>query len=305
MMKKVFIIYMLVLANTMNCQDIHLTQYFVSPQVINPAAFGVLNDFEAGIQYKSQWNSFTKGYTTYSAFANKQFRLKNKKSGFFSVGLNCVYDKAGDGSLTSIIGGLPVNYSVKLNANNYFTTGLNVGYNQKTISATNLTWGSQFDGFNYNQALPGENRILQVKSAVDFGAGLAWISKKNGKTFTNISEPVNILGFSAAHLNRPMYSFYGGSNEKMKIRYNLYEYCHLYFEGSNVSVVPSLMVQRQGTATELILGSMVCYKINNQSRITGINQSSSLDFGVYYRLRDAVTLNTMMEYKNYIFGFAY
>ncbi|MBA3665582.1 MAG: type IX secretion system membrane protein PorP/SprF, partial [Bacteroidetes bacterium] len=112
-MKKVFTIGFIIAAVKLFAQDIHLTQYFVAPQSINPAAFGVLNDFEAGVQYKSQWNSFTKGFTTYSAFVNKQIRLKKKKSGFFAVGLNCAYDKAGDGSFTSIVGGLPVNYSVK------------------------------------------------------------------------------------------------------------------------------------------------------------------------------------------------
>ncbi|MGZ3921330.1 MAG: type IX secretion system membrane protein PorP/SprF, partial [Bacteroidia bacterium] len=205
----------------------------------------------------------------------------------------------------SITGSLPVNYSVKLNDNNYFTTGLYAGYNQKTISATNLTWGSQFDGLNYNSALPGENRIMQAKMAVDFGAGLALISKKKEKKFTSLNEPVNILGFSAAHLNRPGYSFYGESNEKMKIRYNLYEYCHIYLEGTNLSVVPSVMAQRQGTANELIFGSMFCYKFNTQSYITGLNQSSSIDCGVFYRYKDAVTFNTMFEFKSYIFGASY
>ncbi|MBI2722501.1 MAG: PorP/SprF family type IX secretion system membrane protein [Bacteroidetes bacterium] len=304
-MKKLLILYLVIQVKVVCAQDVHLTQYFVAPQLINPAAFGVLNDFEGGLLYKSQWNSFTKGFTTYSAFVNKQIRIKEIKSGFFSVGLNSVYDKAGDGSFTSVVAGIPVNYSVKLNKNNFFTLGLNASFNQKTISATSLTWGSQFDGLNYNQALPGENRILQMKSAVDFGTGMAWISKKTGKTFTNIQEPVNILGFSAAHLNRPSYSFYGASNEKMKIRYNLYEYFHYYFDGSNLSIVPSLMVQRQGTANEFIFGTMMCYKINNQSRITGINQSSSLDFGFFYRMKDALTLNTMIEYKNYIFGASY
>lgn len=304
-MKKIFAIGILIAATKLFAQDIHLTQYFIAPQNINPAAFGVLNDFEAGAQYKSQWNTFTRGFTTYSAFANKQIRMKKKKSGFFAVGLNCAYDKAGDGNFTSIVAGLPLNYTVKLNTNNFFTSGLYVGYNQKTITATNLTWGSQFDGFNYNQALPGENRIMQAKAAVDFGAGLALISKKNGKKFTELQEPVNVLGISAAHLNMPSYSFYSESAERMKIRYDLYEYCHFYFDGSNLSVVPSFMAQRQGTANEFIFGSMFCYKFSTQSYITGLNQSSSFDMGIFYRFKDAVTVNTMFEYRSYIFGVSY
>ncbi len=305
-MKNIFNLFLLLIVRqTLFGQDIHLTQYFVSPQIINPAAFGVVNNFEAGVQYKSQWNSFTKGFTTYSAFVNKQIPFKNKKGGFFAVGVNCVYDKAGDGSFTSIIAGLPINYSVKLNANNYLTSGINIGYNQKSISASNLTWGSQYDGFNYNQALPNENRIQQLKTAVDIGAGMAWVNKKNGKKFTAVTEPVNICGLSAAHLNRPSYSFFNNSNERMKIRYNFYEYCHFYFEGSNFSIVPSLMLQRQGSANEIILGNMFCYKLSNDSYITGIKQSTSLNMGVYYRFLDAVTLNAMIEYKKYLIGVSY
>ena len=125
--KLYFIIFMLFVKNIF-CQDIHLTQYFIAPQTINPSAFGVINSFEAGLQYKSQWNAFTKGFTTYSAFVNKQIpnRRQNNK-GFFSVGLNFSYDKSGDSRLTNMSGGLPINYSLKLN-NRQFSYFRHIGW---------------------------------------------------------------------------------------------------------------------------------------------------------------------------------
>ncbi len=303
--KKISFCFIVSLTMVCNAQDVHLTQFYVSPQTINPAAFGIINNFEAGLQYKSQWNSFTRGFTTYSAFVNKQIPTKNKKGGFFAVGLNVTYDKAGDASFNSVVAGLPVNYTIRINTSNYLTSGLNFGYNQKTISSSNLSWGSQYDGFNYNQALPSENQIQQQKVAMDVGAGLAWVKKKSGKAFTKLNKPSNTFGISAAHLNRPSYSFYKNNDDKMKIRYNLYEYCHLYFDGSNLSLIPSIMIQRQGTANEVIFGNMFSYALSSQSYITGIRNANSINFGVYYRFLDALTINGMIEYKKYLVGVSY
>ncbi|MEO6304638.1 MAG: PorP/SprF family type IX secretion system membrane protein [Bacteroidia bacterium] len=287
-------------------QDIHLTQYFIAPQTINPAAFGVINSFEAGFQYKSQWNAFTKGFTTYSAFINKQIpNRKQESKGFFSIGLNFGYNKSGDSKLTTVNGSLPLNYSLKLNDRQFFTSGISVGFAQKTLSGINQTWGSQYDGFNYNSYLPSENNTPQSIAVLDLGAGIALINKKSNKKFTVNTEPSNTLGFSVAHINKPNYSFYKSSSERMLMRFNLYESFNYCFNGSPYSISPSLMLQYQGGASEVILGAMLNYRIGGESYITGLRKTSAIGFGAYYRAKDAFALNAFAEVKKFMFGLSY
>ncbi|MDP1802162.1 MAG: PorP/SprF family type IX secretion system membrane protein [Bacteroidota bacterium] len=303
--KKIYFIIFILFVKNIFCQDIHLTQYFIAPQMINPSAFGVLNSFEAGFQYKSQWNAFTKGFTTYSAFINKQITNNGKENkGFFSAGLNFGYDKSGDSRLTTTGGSLPVNYSLKLNDHQFLTSGISFGFAQKSLADPNQTWGSQYDGLNYNSSLPSENTTRQTVAALDLGAGIALINKKNGKRFTANTEPSNTFGFSVAHINKPRYSFYKSSNERLLMRFNLYESFNYYFNGVN-SISPSLMIQYQGRATEAILGAMFQHKSGTESYITGAKKSSSVGFGVYYRFKDAIALNAFAEVKKIIFGVSY
>ncbi len=303
--KKYFIIFILLAKNIFG-QDTHLTQYFIAPQTINPSAFGVINSFEAGLQYKSQWNAFTKGFTSYSAFINKQITENSKKyKGFFSAGLNFGYDKSGDGSLTIVSGGMPVNYSLKLNDHQFLTSGISVGFAQKSLSSQSLTWGSQFDGLNYNSSLPNENRNRESITVLDLGAGMALINKKNGKNFAANTEPSNTLGFSVAHINKPNYSFYKKNNERLLMRFNLYESFNYCFNGSPYSISPSCMVQYQGRASEVILGTQFSYKMGGESYITGLKKTSTIGFGAFYRFKDAFALNAFAEVKKIIFGVSY
>jgi type IX secretion system PorP/SprF family membrane protein len=306
-MKKIYIIVLFLIFKNIIAQDTHLTQYFISPQSINPAAFGVINSFEAGLQYKSQWNTFTRGFTSYSAFINKQIPTKNKKKnkGFFSIGLNFGYDKSGDSKLTTIAGSLPINYSLKLNDRNFLTSGVSIGFAQKTLAGINRTWGSQYDGFNYNSSLPNENKIHQSVSIIDLGSGIAWVNKKNGKKFAVTTEPSNTLGFSVAHINKPNYSFYKNSKERLLMRFNLYESFNYSFTGSPYSISPSIMLQYQGGASEIILGTMFHYQISGDSYITGLKKTTSVGFGAFYRFKDALAINTFIEVKKIIIGASY
>lgn len=306
-MKKSINILIIIFSSYIYAQDSHLSQFFISPQLNNPAAFGVINLREAGIQYKSQWNSFTKGYNTYALFGNTQLNNQRNQKGYFSLGINALYDRTGDAALSKLNIALPFNYTVKLNRTNFLTTGVSLGYIQKSFLGNNLTWGTQFNGFNYDASLPNENYIQQTKSNVDIGVGMAWVFKRKQKTISNTTEPKNVMGFSVSHVNKPNFSFYGNSssNEKLYMLFNFHEYCQIYLTDTKISLTPSFMAQYQGGASEFMIGTMVKYKLKTDSRVTGIYQSSSLNGGLFFRFKDALTLNVSMEHKNYMIGFAY
>lgn len=287
-------------------QDIHFSQYFVAPQLINPSAFGVLNSFEAGMQYKGQWNSFTNGYTSFAAFANKSFKSKsdvNTSKAYSSVGLNVIYDKAGDNQLTHFKAELPVNVTKRISNTGFITAGLYAGFGQLAARNDNFTWGSQFDGYQYNSALSSnESNVAQTSNYVDVGAGLTHVVLKRGKETVDNSLPQNIIGLSVAHLNRPDYSIYGASNQQLGLRINFYEYYHLYFRNPAYSMVPSIMVQYQSNAYEVIFGSYFrrMYKQGTDSKT-----AKFLSLGLFYRLQDMCAVACLFELDKYTIGLNY
>lgn len=304
MRKQLLYLFSVLVLNDLIGQDIHFSQYYVAPQLINPSAFGALNSFEGGLQYKGQWNSFTNGYTSFAAFANKSFKKQkdaNSSRAYFSAGLNVIYDKAGSNQLTHFKAELPVNVTKKVGSSSFLTGGLYAGFGQLAAKNDNFTWGSQFDGYQYNSAL-GSNEVntLQSKSYLDCGAGLTFITLSKGREAA-ANAPQNVTGFSISHLNRPDYSLYGTSSQKLGMRINFYEYYHIYFANSPFSLVPSLLVQYQSKAYELVVGTYLRHAFKDNSE----KSSKYLSIGAFYRLQDMCALSCMIEMNQYSLGVNY
>src|ERR1700727_796404 len=86
-------------------QDIHFTQFFTNPLVLNPAQTGNFQgNYRIGFDFKGQWpfaiNSTAYTYHTEAPYADISFGEKKLKSGWMGVGFNFVNDEAGDGVLT-------------------------------------------------------------------------------------------------------------------------------------------------------------------------------------------------------------
>lgn len=302
-MRKLAFIYLVSLLATKNLsgQDIHFSQYFVAPQLINPSGFGVLNSFEAGLQYKGQWNSFTNGYTSFAVFANKSFKKQkdvNSSKAYCSAGLNFSVDRAGDNRLSHFKAEVPVNVTKRVSSKSFLTAGLYVGFGQLSVRNDNLTWGSQFDGYQYNSSLGNnETSVLQSKNYLDCGAGLSFVTLQKDK---ELSALKNNVGFSISHLNRPDYSLYGMPKQRLNMRINFYEYYHFYFKNSSLSLIPSLLVQYQASAYEVIVGANV-RKVFKES----VDSRQSLSVGLFYRLKDMCAVNCMVDLNKYSIGLNY
>jgi len=302
-MKKLTVLYLacLFVTEKLSGQDIHFSQYFVAPQLISPSSFGVLNSFEAGLQYKGQWNSFTNGYTSFAAVTNKSFKKQenvNSSKAYVSAGLNLILDKAGDNQLTHFKAEIPVNITKRVSSRGFLSAGLYAGFGQLAVKNDDLTWGSQFDGYEYNAALgSNETSVLQSKNYLDCGVGLSFVTLQKEKETISLK---NNMGISVSHLNRPDYSLYGMPDQRLNMRINFYEYYHLYLRNSSLSVIPSVLFQYQANAYELVLGASVrkAFKESADTR-------QSLSLGLFYRLQDMCALTCMAELGKYSIGLNY
>ncbi|HEX8607316.1 MAG TPA: type IX secretion system membrane protein PorP/SprF, partial [Pedobacter sp.] len=80
-------------------QDLHFSQYFNSPLLVNPANTGFIpeGDHRLGINYRNQWASIGNPYKTFSIFGDGQFFGERFENGWLGVGGALLRDVAGSG----------------------------------------------------------------------------------------------------------------------------------------------------------------------------------------------------------------
>ncbi len=62
---------------------------------------------------------------------------------------------------------------------------------------------------------------------------------------------------------------------------------------------------KQGPSSEATLGFLFKYIIEDQATYTSLKKASSVSFGVYYRLQDAVIPTILFQKAKYAIGVAY
>ena len=109
-------------------QDIHFSQFYMSPLTQNPAMVGASYDLEAIINYKDQWKSIGTPYKTVAASYDMKFQKKKVTQGFFAGGINLFNDKAGDAKMGITQVNLDLGYHLHLSDYNTIGAGLQAGF---------------------------------------------------------------------------------------------------------------------------------------------------------------------------------
>src|SRR5205085_1888460 len=95
----VYIILMFVF-NASFAQDLHFSQYFNAPLLINPANTGFSPDVDwrIGINYRNQWAGVINNpYKTMGAWGDAQLFNNRFQNGWLGVGFSILRDAAGTG----------------------------------------------------------------------------------------------------------------------------------------------------------------------------------------------------------------
>jgi type IX secretion system PorP/SprF family membrane protein len=284
-------------------QDIHFSQFTLTPLLMNPAQAGAGNNLRAVMIYKNQWSSVAEPYSTFNFSYDMSLKKAKYTSGFSALGINLFNDKAGDASMGTLQGSLNYAYHVYLTDQSTLGAGLYAGFGQRSVNFEKLQWGNQFDGMNYNSGIPsgeaGDNFMY-----LDFGGGVHWKFSKNERYMTGNDQRTFNAGISVFHVNTPKYSFYD-SGEKLHLKEVIYGTALIGINNTNFSVVPGFFFCKQGKANELFLGSLFRFQLKESSKITGYVKGSSLSAGVYYRNRDAVVTSVLFEFSQYAIGLSY
>ena len=277
-------------------QDLHFSQFFNTPLTTNPANTGFIPDadYRIGAQYRNQWSSvMSVPYKTVSAFADFQLMRDKLENGWLGVGAVILNDKAGTGSLqsTKIYGS--VAYHQMLGLSSLLSAGFNMGWANKNINQTKLTFPDQFDGKFFENTLP--TSVVLANNNVSYfdmqvGMNYAYFPQEN--VYVN-------AGYSLQHVNRPKESFFKDNSNAGRIPMRRTAFVNGVFKVNDRTLVnPNAYFSMQARATELVLGVNAHYGLSEYGE-------KLLLAGVYYRMGDAVVPMVGFQLSNIQFAFSY
>ncbi len=270
---------LLVCMGTIRAQDLHFSQYFNAPLLINPANTGFApdKDWRVGINYRNQWAGIlTNPYKTMSAWGDAQLFNNRFENGWMGVGASVLKDVAGSGNLSATKINASVAYHQLVGYKSLLSGGFSLGGVNKRIDISKLTFDNQWNGKFFDITLPSnENFSTSSVWYFDLQAGLnyAWFPSDNA--YIN-------MGFSAAHINRPKESFFSNSitDTRLSVRYNLF--LNGSFKLNDQWIVnPNVYYSSMAKTNETVAGLNARYNLSGDG-------NTQLFAGAYYRLKDAI-----------------
>lgn len=305
MLKQIYI-GLILLTSCASAQDIHFSQFYESPLLLNPAASGAsAGNFRFVVNYKNQWKSVINPYKTAAiAFDSHVYTDKRHTGSSIGYGFTLYNDKAGSSKVTTNQGSLDLAYHLQVSRASNLSAGVKVGFFQRTINTTDLKWDSQYDGKNYDASLPtNESAVFSSFMKFDLAAGLLYnyYSRQTGMRLE--------LGGSMSHITKPKISYYS-SDPSLNFKY--IGHARIQFKLSERAYfVPGGFYALQGKHQEITAGANFKIAIGEETREHAILNtfslmSSAIQFGMYVRAKDALIFTTALDYKhNMTFGVSY
>lgn len=293
--KKNFIfIFLIFFFLCLKAQDIHFSQFWTSPLLLNPANAGFFDgNYRGGLNYRNQYRSFTDPFVTSSAFADMKYPKEVLGKGKIGFGLSLFSDRTGTSFLTTNSVGTSIAYMKPFKEGQH-TAG--VGFSatavQKRFDYEKLKFPVQYDGPQYLADEPnGESFTNNPLTYPDFQAGLIHNFILNKKTSFTSDAAMH-------HLTKPKESF-RNENNQLNRRLTITSTARYIFNEKMI-LYPGIFFMSQSKAKEINIGSNIRYQLKKNEL-----KNSAFTAGAWYRTGDAFFLVTGFEYNNYHFGFSY
>jgi len=324
----VVIVVLGLVAGNLNSQDIHFSQFYMSPLNLNPAMTGVMNgNIRLTGNYRNQWASVLrdKSFRTYSVSYDQ--RVAVGRNDFFGIGGTVWGDKAGDAGFATQTGKMSFSYSKRIagyrEKASYVVVGAEVGVAQRSIDFLNLRWGTQHNGsggfdptINSNEDNFGNTNFIFA----DMAAGVLLFNVLNKNTNYYI-------GGAYHHLNRPNQSFSGTNVAGVFIRNTdlIFTRITVHAGGEfpvapNLGVLPGIIYMKQGPAFQINGGNSFRFTLNDNpgeyqafqvgvwARVASKEVATTAgvpDSGSSGVLMDAAILSARFDFNDISLGFSY
>ena len=277
-------------------QDLHYTQYNYSPLNLNPANTGFSEaDYRVVLNHRTQWKSVTVPYKTFSAGLDmKAFALGGNHLPNTGLGLWINNDKDGDSHLRTLNVDASFAYFKSLNDSQHVVSaGVIVGYTQKSFDLTDLTFDQQFTGDLFDPNAPtGEPVNNDKMNYLDIGLGLS------AQLFRSDNFEWD-AGVAVQHINKPKNTFYSSGNVKIEPHFIANSSLRLRL-ADQMQLLPSILYMKQNSISEFDINAVLKFELDNPQALI-----SNLYAGAGIRMKDAITLNAGVDFKNIFAGFSY
>lgn len=298
----------------LQAQDIHFSQFNMSPMTLNPANIGA---FEGTVRiggiYRGQWASVIGNknqYQTPSVYADAPIIRGFRKKDWVGVSLMFFSDKAGVGKLTHTAAKLGASYHLALNkkGTTYVTLGAQYGQASRKLNPDGFLFEEGYlnptgsGGYNQPQDVDFANLNRDKASWTDIDGGIVLKSRLNKQMDFSI-------GYAMYHIGEGRYGLVTGgggsgpnptpqaSSDEIGRRSVATGQFNIKLN-DKFTVSPTFLYQTMSGADEIILQGLGAYMLDPEKDIT-------LLFGLGYRMRDAIHPIVGAQYKALRVGLAY
>jgi len=307
-MKKLFhfFVFVLLFPAGVTAQDIHFSQFDQTPQLINPGLTGVFpGDARVAINYRDQWGSIDNPYRTFALnYDHRLFHNKWKRASL-AFGLAAYRDEAGDLGLNTTSAVISIAGTINLNKEQSLTAGIQSGVLYRGINTSDMVWGNQYDGQNYDPTV-NSGEVSQFNSFVqpDVSLGVAWdFAAPEG--FNHFNDLRFTVGTGLFHLNRPEQLFNLGVSDSLHIKWVIHAKGLIGLGSGKSFISPTIMFSMQGPSREFIFGGMYRYMLKEAAKVTGFIRGAVISAGATYRWGDAITPMVLVELDRFAIGVSY
>jgi len=269
-------------------QDIHYSQFYNAPLVLNPGNTGIFNgDKRINLSYKNQWSSVPVPWKTFSGSYDMKFYPDNSDDHFFSGGILFNYDRQGASRLSTTNFNLNGSYTRVLNTNNLFTIGVALGYATRGFNTDDLTWDRQWNGEALDRGLSSGEVDLSADRVSFFenALGINYRWQKDSRTKLD-------LGASVFHLIEPKAAFFASDDITLDKRVSLSAVGSFQLAESFDIQVHGLS-HFQGGPKEFIIGALGKFYLDNTP-----GSEWQLHAGLGLRTKKALFPTVAIQYKN-------
>jgi type IX secretion system PorP/SprF family membrane protein len=276
-------------------QDLHFSQFFNNPLLTNPANTGFIPDadYRLGASYRNQYsNIMSVPYKTMSIYGDAQVFRDRIETGWMGLGGAILRDVAGSGSLTSTKIYASIAYHQMLGLSSLLTAGFNIGWANKRVDQSKLTFPDQFDGKFFDATLPTSVQLLNNSvSYFDMQAGINYAYFPTEDIYIN-------AGYSIHHVNRPKETFFeDDETSRLDMRHIGFINAILKMN-DKVIINPTAYYTNMAKASELVVGMNAAYNLSGDG-------DKQIIGGLFYRYGDAIIPTVGLQINNIRFTFSY
>jgi type IX secretion system PorP/SprF family membrane protein len=276
-------------------QDLHYSQFYNSPQNINPALTGVFNgDHRITVSMRDQWRFVPVPWFTLSAAYDTRLNVLKGSRHFLAGGLSLNHDRQGASRLNLTSLNLNVAYHRILATKHILSGGIIAGFASRGFNSQTLTWDKQWNGDSFDpNASSGEDfGNFERINFPDLGLGINYRFQVSTRTFLD-------AGMSMLHLHKPDVAFITNEDIRLPRRFT-YSATGQAKLASFVDLQLQVLHQVQGPYDETVLGGLFKFHLSEAR-----GKSFQLHAGLGYRTAKSLFPIMALQLNNIYVSMSY